>query len=57
VVGVAQRREVVSFVQQEFGLSERRAFQLVTQPRAPHRYESRRHTAPDLLEHLALTCH
>jgi putative transposase len=52
VVGVAQRREAVSFVQEEFGLSERRACQLMTQPRASHRYENRRRTAPHLLERL-----
>jgi putative transposase len=52
VVGAAQRREVVSFVQQEFGLSEWRACQLVSQPRASHRYENRRRTAPHLIERL-----
>jgi putative transposase len=52
VVGVVQRREVVSFVQQEFGLSERRACKLLTQPRASHRYASRRRTSPRLLERL-----
>jgi putative transposase len=52
VVGTAQRRTVVSFVQQEFGLSERRACQLIEQPRASHRYEHRRRTVPRLLERL-----
>ena len=52
MVGQAQRREAVSLVRQEFGLSERRACQLVKQPRASQRYVHRRCEPPRLQERL-----
>jgi putative transposase len=52
VVGPDERREVVSFMQQEFALSERHACDLVRQPRASHRYKRRRADPPLLSERL-----
>ncbi len=52
MVGPAQRREAVSFARQEFGVSERRACQLIKQPRASQRYVHRRREPPHLHERL-----